>query len=136
MITKEEAFDIARQKFPGSSGLGFAAIYAEGYYDALTPAETPEPAPLRCFFCACTEEDNRRNGWGPLTDIRVIVAEGEEGYGNILRLVCNDHLITTTVGLAELGFADHRHGGINFLEDPKCPGAARYGDCPTPEVED
>lgn len=127
MITKEEAFDIARQKFPGSSDLGFAAIYAEGYYDALVPVEEPEPALPHCSYCDRTNQ---------LTDVRVIIAESEEGWADERRLVCENHIDSMTAGLRRLGFRSHRHGGINYLEDDDCPGCDNKAACPTPEPED
>ena len=55
MITKEDAFDIGRQKYPGADKLGFAAIYAEGYYDAVVACEEAD-----------LEAAEKGAGWGEL----------------------------------------------------------------------
>lgn len=88
-------------------------------------ADNPPPEPV-CSICG--DPDG-----GILTDVRVIIADGEEGYADITQLLCEEHLILMQDELPKLGFRDHRHGGINFLEDPNCPGTTgSMHDCPTP----
>lgn len=97
-------------------------------------AEARERAlPRRCSRCGVTENDAE---WEMLFDVRVITADGEEGFADVVQLLCNDHLIEVTEALVALGFKDHRHGGANFLEDNHCPGAERMNACPTPDGTD
>ena len=111
-----------------------AALLARG---VTMPAEPREELPVpRCSYCTRTSADNRRDGFGPLVDVRVIVAESEEGFADVMRLVCNQHLIVVTSRLADAGFTSHKHGGICFLEDTKCPGYTDPILCPTPEPDD
>jgi hypothetical protein len=42
VISKEDALAIGREKYPDQ--LGFAALYAEGYYDAVLACEESEQA--------------------------------------------------------------------------------------------
>lgn len=86
-----------------------------------------------CSWCGITETQNRQDGFGPLTDITVTTARGEEGYAEEVRYACNEHLIKQTQLLVALGYGSHRHGGINFLETDLCPGYLNMSDCPTPE---
>lgn len=67
-----------------------------------------------------------------LTDVTVIVADGEEGYSNVTLLLCYEHLDPVAEALCKLGFIDHRHGSTSTLEDQNCPGHKRMEDCPTP----
>lgn len=78
-----------------------------------------------CSKCGINEEDDE---WQRLHDIRVVVADGEEGYANIIMLLCEECAHYMYGALISLGFYDHRHGGINFLESPYCD----YENCPTP----
>jgi hypothetical protein len=68
--------------------------------------------------------------YGSLVDIRVMVRKGEEGHADIYMLLCDECLDPVLDGLRKLGFEDHRHGGINFLE-AECVDNA-YENCPTP----
>lgn len=88
-----------------------------------------------CSWCGITDHDNREDGFGPCTDISVMTANGEEGFAHEVRWACQEHLCEVTVALVGLGFGSHRHGGINFLEDYRCPGLSHRNDCPTPEIE-
>jgi hypothetical protein len=83
----------------------------------------------RCSVCGMTESES---GWGMFVDVRVVVAEGEEGFADITQLLCDEHLETVTKALMNLGFKDHRHGGVNYLEDSTCPGENEMDACPTP----
>jgi hypothetical protein len=101
------------------------------------PAEPlPEPPPLHCSWCGRTDPENRREGYGGLTDIRVIVAEAEEGQADVMRLACYEHLEVVAQQLGAIGFFSHRHGGINYLEPMACPGYLDMKNCPTPDPED
>ena len=88
--------------------------------------------PERVYFCAVCRRTADEVDYEPLTDVTVVVADGEEGYSNVTLLLCNDDLITVTGGLQDLGFIDHRHGSTSSLEDPDCPGSSDMNDCPTP----
>lgn len=93
----------------------------------IVPETVPAPPPLHCSYCGRTYH---------LTDVRVIIAESEEGWADEMRLVCENHIDSMTEGLRNLGFKSHRHGGINFLEDDNCPGRNNKAACPTPDPED
>lgn len=86
----------------------------------------------RCVTCGATDLENQIAGYGSLTDVRIIMADGEEGYANEVRLVCNDHLIMMSLIFDGLGFSNHRHGGINHLEAVLCPGHMRADACIQP----
>lgn len=93
--------------------------------------EPPLPIPIHsCIRCDNNDEFER------LVDITVITSVGEEGHAEVTRYVCDDHLVDILELLVDLGFSDHRHGGINFLEDSECPGYADMHKCPTPAPED
>lgn len=89
-------------------------------YRVITPREEP---PVECAVCGWTEE---------LIDFRVIVADGEEGYGDVLQYRCSEHCIEVLDGLKGLGFVTHEHGSTALLEDTSCVGSTQYGSCPTP----
>lgn len=76
-----------------------------------------------CSSCGTLQSDETFNS---LTDITVTTAAGEEGYAVVRQLLCTDCLEPMVTCLKGLGFKDHRHGGINFLEDDECPH--KYGD--------
>lgn len=94
-------------------------------YGSITAVAEPV---RRCSRCGNSEDDQT----GSLTDVRVTIANGEEGYAEIVQLVCDECLDDVSDGLRALGFSDHRHGGINFLEDGSCPGVRDMNACPTP----
>lgn len=94
------------------------------------PTEELELPPLRCSRCGVTEDDEPD---GFLSDVRVMTADGEEGQADVTMLLCGRDLEEVLPVLRGLGFKDHRHGGINFLEDTECPG---WEKCPTPNPED
>lgn len=98
-------------------------------------AEPPIPDNL-CFRCGKSDTENEEDGFGPLVDVSVMVANGAEGFAHVLRYVCNQHLIAVTDAFRGLGFVSHRHGGINFLEPLDCPGRGDPRACPSPEEED
>lgn len=87
-------------------------------------AMTPDPADA-CSVCGTTEDMH-------LVPITVTVAPGEEGYAQITMLLCDQHLSIKMLQLLNLGFMDHNHGGIDYLEDLNCPGRINMNDCPTP----
>lgn len=90
----------------------------------------PDEPERRCSVCGMVES---ATDFESLVDVRVVVANGEEGFADITQLLCDDHLPGILDGLVALGFVDHRHGGINFLEDPSCPGYRGGREaCPTP----
>lgn len=93
----------------------------------------PDEPERVCSVCGVPESSTE---FDHLTDIRVIAAAGEEGFADITQLLCDEHLTLIAYALVRLGFKDHRHGGANFLEDPDCPGASRFDDCPTPLYDD
>ncbi len=87
----------------------------------LTYKRVPDPLPQRrCSICGKDEDDT---DWQHLIDLRVIAADGEEGFADVTMLLCGAAgCYWTIVGeIKNLGFVDHRHGGINYLEDPDCP---------------
>lgn len=102
--------------------------------DALDKLNTPPP-PHICAWCGMTDEDNEDAGFGPLVDITVETARGEEGHAHVVKYACYEHLETVTAELVALGFGHHYHGSTNFLEPPNCPGTEHYGECPTPSYE-
>lgn len=108
----------------------------ENMIRALLRELLPKPAVRTCSWCDITDEQNFQDGYGNLTDVRVITAASEEGFADIERFMCNGHLITVTALLRGMGFKDHRHGGINFLEDDHCPGFDHMEACPTPAKDD
>jgi hypothetical protein len=97
-----------------------------GHYGRCGP-QAPERS---CSVCGVSEDDT---AWGSLVDVRVVIADGEEGFADITQLLCDKHLEHMQIGLSDLGFKDHRHGSINYLEDESCSGAhGRMDNCPTP----
>lgn len=64
-----------------------------------------------------------------LTEIYIYVAPGEEGDSQQMRQLCEECADRIIDFLVANGFASHRHGGINLLEDTTCPGAI-VGVCP------
>jgi hypothetical protein len=95
----------------------------------VTAAPTRFEKMSECSKCGKSEEDS---DWG-LIDISVITADGEEGFAYVTQLVCDDCFKPLQESLIKLGFVDHRHGGINFLEDETCcNGKNAYDNCPTP----
>lgn len=79
-----------------------------------------------CVVCGITAE---QADYGVLTDITISIAFGEEGQAIITKFVCDDHLAEYTDIFEGMGFSDHRHGGINFLEDTTCAGAENPANC-------
>lgn len=73
--------------------------------------------PLRCSVCGISEDDEPNN---LLTDCTIVIADGEEGFASITQFWCGDCLELKITELTNIGFKDHRHGGINYLEDPDC----------------
>lgn len=95
-----------------------------------------EPPQNHCHWCGKSDDDNEDDGFGPLVDFQVLVADGEEGYSRVLRYACQDHHEWLADQLVELGFGIHAHGGICFLEDQRCPGYTDLSSsCPTPEEQ-
>lgn len=102
-------------------------------FTILEPAPPPPLPENVCVSCGATESESE---WGCLTDVRVIIADGEEGYADLKKYVCEECLEPMQDALCALGFKDHRHGGINYLEDAKCVGALDTGKCPTPDLDE
>jgi hypothetical protein len=87
----------------------------------------PEPI-LACAVCHLTQNEMDEL----LTDVTVVVADGQEGYSNVTLLLCDHDFESIADDLVKLGFIDHRHGGTSTLEDPSCPGYLDMNACPTP----
>lgn len=86
--------------------------------------------PEFCSKCGKSSEDC---DWGSLIDVSVVTADGEEGFAYVTQLLCDDCLNPMLDALTSLGFVDHHHGGIDFLEDLSCCGGNNaYDNCPTP----
>lgn len=87
---------------------------------------------LYCSHCGTHEGDTPNCS---LVEVSVITAEGEEGFAYVTQLLCDEENCLPRVlgALHDLGFVNHHHGSIDFLEDPKCcNGRNTYEDCPTP----
>jgi len=82
-----------------------------------------------CAKCGRTQEEVDHE---PLTDVRVIVADGEEGFSDVTLLLCSEHLWGVCAGLQRFGFVDHRHGSTSSLESESCPGYENMDACPMP----
>lgn len=83
--------------------------------------------------CSKCGKDAEETEWGTLLDISVITADGEEGFAYVTQLLCDTCFNTVLNAIVELGFVDHRHGGINYLEDMNCcNGIKAYEKCPRP----
>lgn len=74
-----------------------------------------------CIVCGMTNEYHEGSlGMGPLIDIRVIIADGEEGHADETRYFCNDDMITFTKLLNVWGFeptGEFVDRGICFLDN-------------------
>lgn len=81
---------------------------------------------IYCSQCGVSEDDAPDNY---LVDITVIIANGEEGFADITQYLCDDCAPAIVLMLQNLKFMDHRHGGINYLEDPDCMAVDQ---CKTP----
>lgn len=84
---------------------------------------------LHCSRCGISEQDEPNNY---LTDCTVIIADDEEGFAYITQYFCGVCLCKLQLELTRIGFKDHRHGGINYLEDLECIGASHSEFCPMP----
>jgi hypothetical protein len=104
------------------------ALRAQGY-TVIPPSVV---IPHACALCGATDLDNESDGYGPLVDVEIRAAYGEEGTANPTRYFCQEHLNVVCETLVKLGFGVHRHGGINYLEVLDCPGVRNPEDCPTP----
>lgn len=81
-------------------------------------------AQVKCESCGISMLDEPDNY---MCDIRVVIAQGEEGFADVKLNVCGACLMDYQKALLLLGFRDHRHGGINFLDDTSCPDG--YENC-------
>jgi hypothetical protein len=104
-LTEEAALELLRDK---------------GY--RVTPPP-PQPPPRRCAVCKVSEEDEY------LTDFRVTVAAGEEGFSDVRRFFCEVHMIPVIDSLMEMGFESHHHGSTTFLANEDHPPCGGYGRC-------
>lgn len=81
----------------------------------------------------CSVPGCGRHHWddgAPLTDFRVIVLPGEEGYSDVSQLLCMQHSDEIRRKLIDLGFGSHNHHGTCTLDaEDTCGG---YGKCQTP----
>lgn len=100
--------------------------------------EVPDPPELRCSQCGRIDEETYELEWSGLIDIRVMTAEGEEGYDDLTQLLCAECWGPVLAAIQGAGFRHHRHGGIRFLEDVDCPGGGNVvgGVCPNPREGD
>lgn len=114
---------------------GYAPEQAEALKKHLDERFAPPPDNT-CHWCGKSDTENEDDGYGPCVDITVITANGEEGFAQVTRYACFEHLEEIAEALIALGFGQHRHGGSNFLEPRSCPGYNTMRACPTPEVED
>lgn len=89
--------------------------------------ERPGPPPNYCSKCGMDEEESL---WGKLIDITVETSRGEEGHATVEMLLCDMCYPEVNEAVMKLGFVNHHHGGIDFLEDGTCEGG--YANCPTP----
>ena len=78
-----------------------------------------------CSRCGKNEEDTE---WQKLFEIHVEVEPGEEGFAHVIQLLCDTCGPDMVGALRSLGFIDHHHGGINYLES-ECVADA-YNNCP------
>lgn len=102
--------------------------YAQFFIDKAGEHVCPPPPVRLCSICGIDEKESQ---WGMLVDFTVICARGEEGYADITQLLCDNCMPSTVHGLQALGFRDHRHGGINYLEDGSCCGGVNaFEKCP------
>lgn len=99
------------------------------------PSLAPEPV---CSRCGKTDDDTMDLEWPGLIDVRVITAEGEEGYDDVTQLLCADCFPGVMDAIQGAGFKHHSHGGIRYLDDQRCPGAGHVigGECPSPSEHD
>jgi hypothetical protein len=81
------------------------------------------PDPMICSRC---KSDGVNTLSQSFVDFTVTCAQGEEGYASIRQWICDDCLPAMQDALIALGFKDHHHGGINFLEDENCPVMAEH----------
>lgn len=112
-----------------------ALLEAHGF--KVEKAKEYVPPRHRCVRCG-KRQDSTRYPEPYMTDVTVEIAGGEEGHTIITKYVCleNSCLNEMTDALMALGFKDHRHGGINFLEPQDCPGANDMDACPTPAKDE
>ena len=70
--------------------------------------------------------------------MRVVTADGEEGYDDLTQLLCAQCWPAVIAAIQGAGFKHHGHGGIRFLEDQDCSGAGHVvgGACTTPLEHD
>lgn len=94
-----------------------------------------QPPPPACSICGATEADTEQDDfeWPGLIDIEVTTAVGEEGYAAVTQLYCARCWGPAIEVIKSLGFRNHHHGSIDYLEDEECPG---WGRCPTPTERD
>lgn len=101
----------------------------EAFDAALDKLYAPPPEDT-CSWCGATDSDTEdmEFEWPGLVDIEITVAQYEEGYSHVKKFVCSKDYYKVIPPLVELGFGDHRHGGICHLEadDAECGG---YGKC-------
>lgn len=81
-----------------------------------------------CSQCGISEDDDYDNY---LVDFTLTVADGEEGFAQVTQFICGNCHDKMAEALIALGFKDHRHGGINFLEAKDCGG---WSKCQNPSI--
>lgn len=98
-------------------------------FEGFTVKDPPPPPPVHhCAVCGKTDEDNYDDGFGPLVDFRLVVSDGEEGFSDVTRYFCQEHMVKVADALVELGLGSHHHGSTTFVEadTEECGG---YGEC-------
>lgn len=88
------------------------------------------PNDPKCSRCGMAEEDTE---WGKFFWVEVITEPGEEGFADIVQLLCERCWNVVIEVIKDLGFVGHHHGGIDFLEADCGPGA--YHTCPIPNEQ-
>jgi len=117
-----------RKNFEEASRL----LQAAGY--VVTPPKKSDPPPDNtCATCGKNDTQNERDGYGPLTDVVIVLAASEEGHSELKKFLCQEHLVAFTNHMQDLDLVVHVHGGICYLEDVSCPGYLSPAQCPTPE---
>jgi hypothetical protein len=100
-------------------------LAALGYQ--VTPPSPPLPV-AHCALCGLTEEENRKWYGSGLVPVELIVNSGEEGFSDVKRFYCDEHIDDVRNAVLMLGLGSHRHGSTTFIEaDPTICGG--YGKC-------
>jgi hypothetical protein len=110
-----------------------ARLRGQGY--EVSPPPLPLPV-AHCAICGIGEDENREIYGGPLIPVQLLVNTGEEGFSDVKRFYCDEHIDDVRNAVLPLGLGSHRHGSTTIVEsDPSVCGG--YGKCPhfDPESE-